>query len=157
MLNQKNDQVDSVKVFTDAVKLLRDNYVDKNEVEYKKLVYAAIRGMVEELDKHSRFHTPIENKEVKEDSAGKFAGIGVTMNFVEEKLTVKRVIPDGPASKTDLKPQDVLTAVDGVSIEGKNMDESRVLIKGEKGSEVVLTVWRKSEEREFKSRSLETL
>ena len=145
----KNDQVDSVKVFTDAVKLLRDNYVDKDEVKYKKLVYAAIRGMVEELDKHSRFHSPVENKEVKEDSAGKFAGIGVTMNFVDDKLTVKRIIPDGPASRSELQPRDVLIAVDGISLKGKDMEQSRFLIKGEKGSEIVLTIWRQSEEKEI--------
>ena len=43
--------------------------------------------MVKELDRHSRFHSPLENKEVKEDSAGKFAGIGVTMSYYIEKTT----------------------------------------------------------------------
>ena len=145
----KNDQVDSVRVFTDAVKLLRDNYVDQDQVEYKKLVYAAIRGMVDELDKHSRFHSPIENKEVKEDSAGKFAGIGVTMSYIEKKLTVKRIIPDGPASKSKLEPKDVIIAVDGTSLKDKGMDEARSLIKGERGSEVVLTVFRASADSEL--------
>ena len=145
----KNDQVDSVRVFTDAVKLLRDNYVDQDQVEYKKLVYAAIRGMVKELDRHSRFHSPIENKEVKEDSAGKFAGIGVTMSYIEKQLTVKRIIPDGPASKSKLEPQDVIIAVDGTSLKDKGMDEARSLIKGERGSEVVLTVFRANSDSEL--------
>ncbi|MCM8536624.1 MAG: S41 family peptidase [Lentisphaeraceae bacterium] len=146
--SQENDQVESVRVFVDAVKLLRNNYVDEDKVAYQKLVYAAIDGMVKELDKHSRFHSPVENQEVKEDSNGKFAGIGVTMQFLDKKLIVNKIIPNGPASKSDLRSQDVIVGVDGISIVGEGMDRARELIKGEKGSEVVLKVYRESVDAE---------
>jgi carboxyl-terminal processing protease len=148
-VQDENDQVDSVRVFVDAVRLLRNNYVDEDKVAYQKLVYAAISGMVKELDKHSRFHTPVENQDVKEDSAGQFAGIGVTMQLLEEKLKVNRVMPDGPASKSDLRSKDVIVGVDGISIVGENLAKARSLIKGQRGSEVLLTIYRESVDAEL--------
>jgi carboxyl-terminal processing protease len=146
---EPDDQVESVRVFVDAVRLLRKNYVDEDKVTYRKMVYAAMRGMVKELDKHSRFHTPEENQSVKEDSDGQFAGIGVTMQMKDDKLVVEKIIPKGPASKTDLRKGDIITAVNGETLVGQDIDFARGLIKGDKGSELLLTIYRESVEAEL--------
>ena len=84
--NRENpdDKVESVRVLVDAVKILRKNYVDQEKVTYRNLVYSALRGMMQELDKHSQFHDPKDNAEVKEDPNGQFAGVGVTLNFIDK-------------------------------------------------------------------------
>ena len=138
----KKDRVESVRVLVDAVSILRKNYVDADKVSYEKLVYAAMEGMVKELDKHSRFHTPSDNEDVKEDTAGKFAGIGVILNFKDKTLSVKKLIPGGPASKGDLKAGDIIIEVDGYVLKGEGFSEAKEHIKGERGTKVVLKVLR---------------
>lgn len=142
----KSDKVESVRVLVDAVSILRKNYVDADKVSYQKLVYAALEGMVKELDKHSRFHKPAENDSVKEDTAGEFAGIGVILNFKDKKLTVKRIIPDGPASKSDLKAGDIIIKVGDYILKGEGFSEAKKHIKGERGTKVTLTVLRGEED-----------
>jgi carboxyl-terminal processing protease len=144
-----NDKVESVRVLVDAVKILRKNYVDQEKVTYKKLVYSALRGMIKELDKHSQFHNPKDNTAVKEDTNGQFAGIGVTLNYLDKKLVLKKIIPDGPASRSDLKPGDIIVAVDNVRLTGQGFAEAKDLIKGEKGTSVLLTVARAEVESEL--------
>lgn len=139
---KKKDRVESVRVLVDAVSILRKNYVDADKVSYEKLVYAAMEGMVKELDKHSRFHTPRDNEDVKEDTEGQFAGIGVILNFKDKQLSVKKLIPDGPASKSDLKAGDIIIAVDDYVLKGEGFDEAKNHIKGERGTKVVLKVLR---------------
>lgn len=141
----KSDQVESVRVLVDAVSILRKNYVDADKVSYQKLVYAALEGMVKELDKHSRFHKPAENSSVKEDTAGEFAGIGVILNFKDKKLTVKRIIPGGPAEKSDLKAGDIIVKVGDYTLKGEGFSEAKKHIKGERGTPVTLTVLRGEE------------
>ncbi len=144
------DDVESIRVLVDAITLLRKNYVDADKVEYQKLVYAALDGMVNELDKYSRFHSPVENNAVKEDNDGKFAGIGVILNLHDGRMSIKKFIPGGPAEKSDLKIGDVLLEVDGVKLNTSSLSEASKQIKGDKGSEIILTVARKVGDKEEK-------
>ena len=146
--SKKKDRVDSVRVLVDAVSILRKNYVDADKVSYEKLVYAAMEGMVNELDKHSRFHTPRDNEAVKEDTDGKFAGIGVILNFKDKHLFVKKLIPGGPASKGDLKAGDIIIGVDGYVLKGEGFAEAKQHIKGHRGTKVILKVLRTVDEEE---------
>ena len=148
---QKNssDQIESVRVLVDAVKILRKNYVDKDKVTYQKLVYAALQGMVKELDQHSRFHKPAKNVDIKEDSAGKFAGIGVTISFLDEKLIIKKIIPNGPASKSAIQAEDIIVAIDNIRMTGDGFDEAKKYLKGEVGTNVLVTVVRENVEHEL--------
>ena len=146
--SKDKDRVDSVRVLVDAVSILRKNYVDADKVSYEKLVYAAMEGMVNELDKHSRFHTPRDNEAVKEDTDGKFAGIGVILNFKDKQLFVKKLIPGGPASKGDLKAGDIIIGVDGYELKGEGFTEAKQHIKGHRGTKVILKVLRTVDEEE---------
>lgn len=145
-INKKEDKVESVRVLVDAVSILRKNYVDADKVNYQRLVYAALEGMVKELDKHSRFHTPVQNEAVKEDNDGKFAGIGVILNFKDKQMTVKKLIPDGPAEKGGLKAGDIILKVDGYTLKGEGFSEAKKYIKGHRGTEVILVVQRGPQE-----------
>lgn len=144
-INKDKDKVESVRVLVDAVSILRKNYVDAEKVSYQKLVYAALEGMVKELDKHSRFHEPSDNKSVKEDTAGEFAGIGVILNFKDKTLIVKRIIPGGPSEKSDLKAGDIIIQVGDYVLKGEGFAEAKKHIKGERGTPVTLTVLRGEE------------
>ena len=66
------------------------------DVDEKKIVERAIKGMLEELDPHSTYLTPEENDKSNETLMGSFEGIGVQFNMVEDTLFIVQPIPDGP-------------------------------------------------------------
>ncbi|NQZ57014.1 MAG: S41 family peptidase [Lentisphaeraceae bacterium] len=137
-----NDDVETIRVFVDAVSELKKNYVDADKVTYTRLIYAAMRGMMEELDPHSRFHEPMDNKQIKEENEGQFAGIGVMLNVKAKSLEIKQVIPGGPAEEAGIKAGDIIVEIDDKDITKFAMEESRALIRGEEGSSIILGVKR---------------
>lgn len=68
-----------------------------------------------------------------------FGGIGVTIFQSRDGVNVAEVIPGGPASETNLKAGDVIIAVDGVSLKGKNIDESKEIIRGQVNKPLEIT------------------
>ena len=117
-----------------------------------KLTYGASRGMVEALDDpYSRFMTPKEYKEFQSESEeGHFFGIGAVLDRYRDPKTdewvvvISAVLPGGPASKTDLRPGDIVVAVDGRPIVDMPLYKVVKLIRGPAGTKVVLTVRRKN-------------
>ena len=117
-----------------------------------KLTYGAIRGMIEALDDpYSRFMTPEEYKEFQSESEeGHFFGIGAVLDRYRDPETddwvvvISAVLPGGPASKTDLRPGDIIVAVDGRPIQDLPLYKVVKLIRGKAGTKVVLTVRRKT-------------
>jgi len=128
-------------------KILSD-FVDPVE-DPTKLTYGAIRGMVAALgDPYSRFMTPEQYEEFEREAAGQFEGIGA---YLEERtvgesgkieVVIFSIIPGGPASDADIRPGDVVVAVDGESVEGKQVGEVADLIRGPEGTQVTLTLRR---------------
>ena len=81
--------------------------------------------------------------------SGEFSGIGVVMSQDQKSgfVTMVQIYKESPAAKAGLKKGDILFQVDGKDVSGKKLDEIVTEIKGEKGTEVKLTVLR-GEERE---------
>ena len=76
-----------------------------------------------------------------ERRANNYVGVGVTVSYErEEGLLVQSVTPDGPADKAGVLPGDIITAVDGRSIAGDARQEGSDLIRGETGTQVILTL-----------------
>ncbi len=112
-----------------------------------KLTYGAIRGMLASLeDPYSRFMTPEEYEEFQEEAQGKFEGIGALLEqrSIDEQghfeVVIVSVIPEGPASEVDLRPEDVLVRVDDKPVRGMTVDQVAKLIRGPKDTPVKLTV-----------------
>jgi carboxyl-terminal processing protease len=117
-----------------------------------KLTYGAIRGMVEALDDpYSRFMTPDENKDFESESEGHFSGIGAVLDRRKNpdtddwEVVISSVLPEGPASKTPLRPEDVIIAVDDKSVQSQSLQKVVNQIRGQKGTTVKLTVKRKGQ------------
>ncbi len=114
-----------------------------------KLTYGAIRGMVAALgDPYSRFMTPEQYEEFKTEASGQFEGIGAYLDertigdAGETEVFIPSIIPGGPASEADIRPGDVVLAVDGESVEGKHVSAVAELIRGPEGTQVTLTLRR---------------
>lgn len=127
------------------------NTIDQKHPDAKKdtdenRVYGAISGLVGSLnDPYSAFFTPEETKSFEEDIAGSFSGIGVEVGMKDKILTVIAPLKDTPGYKAGLKSGDKILKIDKTNTSDLSIEEAVRLIHGEKGTTVVLTIFREGE------------
>ncbi|PIR95111.1 hypothetical protein COT95_00475 [Candidatus Falkowbacteria bacterium CG10_big_fil_rev_8_21_14_0_10_37_6] len=142
--NNVSQDVD-FSLFWDVWDMLKLNYVDADNIKDKELFYGAIRGMVEAAgDPYTVFMNPVVTKEFNDDLAGTFEGIGAEIGIKDGVLTIVSPLTDMPAQKAGLKPGDKILAINGQDSSGVLIDEAVAKIRGEKGTDVTLTIWRDS-------------
>ena len=113
------------------------------KVDAEKLVYASIHGMLSSLDPHTTFLEPDEFSSLEERHQGSYFGIGISMQRRQGRVTVMSVTQGTPAWKIGLRTGDVITAIDGETIDD-DWDTRRVSehVRGPKGTTVRLTIHR---------------
>ena len=122
---------------------VRQNYYeDTNTVE---LLNGAIEGYVSQLDPHSTYVRPEELHDTQERLRGSFEGIGIFFEVVDDVLTVLSPIEGSPAYRAGLLPGDQIYRIDGKSALHLKSREVTDLLKGKKGSLVVVSVRREGE------------
>lgn len=141
----------SVTLYAEALERVEESYVDQGEIKPKQQTYAAIEGMLGSLgdDGHTRFLSPEEVEENRQSLSGDYVGIGVTINKEEGKAVVSSPISGSPADEAGIRTGDIIVAVNGESVEGRDLSKIADKIKGPKGSEVNVTVSRDGQRREF--------
>lgn len=119
-------------------------YVDT--VNEDKLVEAAIRGMLEQLDPHSLYSTPEETKELSEPLEGNFSGIGISFNMDKDTLYVIETISGGPSERVGLQAGDRILSVNDTVIAGVKMKRNDIMkrLRGPKNTKVEVKVLRRS-------------
>jgi carboxyl-terminal processing protease len=127
-----------LKLFSDVIELVENNYVDP--VDSKELIEKAIQGMVHGLDPHSSLLSPDDFKELQIDTQGEFTGIGVSITMKDGFVTVISPIEGTPAYKAGIKAGDKIIKVNGEAT--GDLREAVKMIRGPKGTEVVVTVAR---------------
>ncbi len=134
--------------FTDALDIIRKNYVDGKNVNYNDLTKSALDSMLHVLDPHSNYFDSAEYQELLTDQQSEYFGIGATIaNYQKGDETYTFVIstfPDSPAFRAGLHFGDKILAVNGEPMEGKNSSIVRDKVRGKKGSAVRLLVERAS-------------
>ncbi|PIT90390.1 MAG: S41 family peptidase [Candidatus Komeilibacteria bacterium CG10_big_fil_rev_8_21_14_0_10_41_13] len=129
------------KIFWKAWDIVKNKYIDRDKVTDAQLFYGALRGSLAALeDPYSVFLNPESSKEFSEELEGKFEGIGAEIGIRDKRLTIIAPLPDSPAEKGGLKSLDRILAIDGIDTTGMSLDEAVKLIRGDKGTEVVLTI-----------------
>lgn len=119
---------------------LKAGYVDP-ELEDQELEYGAIEGMLASLDDpYTRFIRPKNYKEMKIRMEGAFFGIGIHIGIRDKQLMVISPIAGTPADKAGLKAKDKIMNIDGTSTKGMGLTDAVSIIRGPKGSKVVLGV-----------------
>lgn len=127
--------------------LLKDRYVDRGALDAHKLFYGAIDGMLAATgDPYTTFFDPQENKEFQEDISGTFEGIGAEMGIKNDILTIIAPLEGTPAEKAGLISGDKILKIDGKSTVNMPLEEAVGKIRGEKGTEVKLTIFRNGDE-----------
>ncbi|NOY06301.1 MAG: S41 family peptidase [Chlorobi bacterium] len=126
--------------FKDVLSYTKKYYVD--EVDTKKLVASAIRGMLKDLDPHSVYIPPKQLEKIQEDFRGSFEGIGIEFNILHDTLTVVTPIFGGPSEKVGIQAGDKIIAIDGEECIGITNQEVQKKLRGPKGTKVRVTIVR---------------
>lgn len=127
--------------------MVKTDYVEP--VDEKKLITEAIAGMVSSLDPHSQYFDKKSFKEFKEGTSGRFVGVGIEITQEDGLVKVVSPIEGSPAFRAGLKPNDLITRVDETAVKGLTLNEAVKRMRGEPNTKVVLTIYRKDENRTF--------
>jgi len=118
-------------------------------VDEKKLITDAISGMVSSLDPHSVYFDKKSFKEFREGTAGKFVGVGIEITQEDGLVKVVSPIEGSPAFRAGIKTNDLITKIDDTAVKGLSLNEAVKRMRGEPATKVILTVYRKDENRTF--------
>jgi carboxyl-terminal processing protease len=145
-VNYALDQTYShLKLIVDVMELIRESYVD--QMDSKKLVYGAAKGMVAELDDYSQFMEPDVYERVKSDTEGEFGGIGIRVDMRDGWLTVVTPLPGTPAFKAGLMPGDKITKIEGENTRDQVIDVLIKKLRGTPGTKVNITIAREPSDK----------
>ncbi len=139
--------------FWNAWHLVEQEYVDRDELDYEKMVYGSISGLVNSLgDPYSVFMEPKESKKFMDDMSGSFEGIGAEVGIRQGVLTIISPLEGNPAQEAGIKSGDKIIKVDDTLTTDLSLDEAVSLIRGPRGTEVRLLIMRENweEAREIK-------
>jgi carboxyl-terminal processing protease len=127
--------------------MIKTDYVEP--VDEHKLIQDAIAGMVAGLDPHSQYFDKKSFKEFKEGTSGRFVGVGIEISQEDGFVKVVSPIEGSPAFRAGLKPNDLITKIDDVAVKGMTLNEAVKKMRGEPNTKVMLTIYRKDENRSF--------
>ncbi len=137
---------DQVELLAEAITIIQSDYV--NEVDPKRLIYGALKGLVESLDRHSQFLDPGAFTEMQVETKGEFGGVGLEITISKDGyLTVVAPIDDSPAFTSGLRPNDKIVKIDDQSTRGISLHEAVKKLRGRAGTKVTLSIFRESENK----------
>ncbi|WP_273273103.1 S41 family peptidase [Maribacter polysiphoniae] len=142
--NSKKDKLNRLIDYIDY------EYVD--DIDTDSIVDVTVNNILEKLDPHSVYIPKREMEEVSENMKGDFVGIGINFYPYKDTIAVIRTIDDGPSFLKGIMPGDRILMADNDTLFGKDLASDNIVekLKGQKGSYVELTVYRKSEDKTFK-------
>jgi carboxyl-terminal processing protease len=132
---------DELEKIGKAYKIISSQYVE--DVDEQKLIEGAIQGMINTLkDPYSVYMNKETAEKFSESLDSSFEGIGAEVSMVDGKVTIVAPFKDSPAEKAGLKPNDQIISVNGESVEGLDLYEAVLKIRGKKGTKVRLEILR---------------
>lgn len=137
----------SLEKFSSILSLVEKNYYQP--VDSEKLVFSAIRGILETLDPHSYFLDPESFARMREEYTGKYYGLGIQIQKQEDRLVVISPIEGGPASRLGILPGDVISHINGESTKPISSFDAMQKLRGPKGTRVTITIVREGLESPF--------
>lgn len=129
--------------------LLEEKFVSSSSTDQltkEDRIQGAIKGLVKSYDDpYTVFMPPTDAAEFDATISGNFGGVGMEVGIRDDVVTVIAPLPDTPAERSGVVASDIIVKIDDVSTEGMGIDEAVKLIRGEKGTDVLLTIYREGE------------
>ncbi|MEY2699799.1 MAG: hypothetical protein RIQ52_554 [Pseudomonadota bacterium] len=139
---------EGLKTFSEVYGRIRQDYVET--VPDTKLLEDAIRGMLTGLDPHSSYLDQAQYNELKVGTTGQFGGLGIEVGMENGFVKVIAPIDDTPASIAGIKAGDLIIRLDEKPVKGMSLNDAVKLMRGEPGSDILLTIVREGLEQPLK-------
>ncbi|MFK5925813.1 MAG: S41 family peptidase [Desulfuromusa sp.] len=136
----EEDDYKQLEIFTDVISLIRHSYVE--DIDMEKLVYGAIRGMLNTLDPHSSFLTPELYEEMQADTHGEFGGLGIEITVKDGALIIVSPIEDTPAYAAGVQSGDQIIKINGKLTRDIEIMEAVRMMRGPKGESITISIKR---------------
>jgi carboxyl-terminal processing protease len=135
-----------LKMFWEVWEKVKEKYVDVESLDNEKMMYGAMQGIVESLeDPHSEFLNPEKSKQFPNSLEGSLTGIGAEVGIRNEMLVIVSPLRGSPAENAGLLPGDYIFKIDGEITTNLSIFTAVEKIRGEAGSDVILTIFRNGE------------
>ncbi len=135
---------EAIALFTKVLEEVHRSYVDTNESGYDSLIRHAMTGMLQDLDPYSQFMDEEFYEDLKDDTAGRFSGVGLVVSMKDGLLTVVSPMEDTPAFRAGLLSGDIIVEIDGAETRTMVLAEAVKKMRGEAGTVVKLKAARPS-------------
>ncbi len=136
--------LEDLRTFTDVYARIKQDYV--TDVDDSDLLKNAIRGMLAGLDPHSSYLDEEQFRELQIGTSGEFGGLGIEVGMENGFVKVIAPIDDTPADRAGVEAGDLIIKLDSKSVKGLTLEEAVKLMRGKKGSDIVLTIVREGED-----------
>jgi carboxyl-terminal processing protease len=134
-----------LQVFGDVFEQVRAHYIDRPDGS--KLIASAINGMLSGLDPHSSYMDANNFRDMQVETKGEFGGLGMEVTMEDGQIKVVTPIDDTPAAKAGIMANDVITQLNGESIQGLSLDQAIEKMRGPVKTTVKLTITRKGQDK----------
>ncbi|GAC1334050.1 MAG: S41 family peptidase [Beijerinckiaceae bacterium] len=135
-----SDTYRSLNLFGDVFEKIRSDYVEKPDEQ--KLVESVINGMLTSLDPHSSYMDSKSFRDMQVQTRGEFGGLGIEVTQEEQLIKVVTPIDDTPASKAGILSGDIISAIDGESVQGMTLTQAVDKMRGAVNTSVTLSILR---------------
>lgn len=143
--DDENLPLDEIRTFTEVFSKIKNDYVE--EVDDRKLLEDAIRGMLAGLDPHSTYLDRESYKELQEGTTGEFGGLGIEVGMENGFVKVIAPIDDTPAKKAGIEAGDLIIKLDDTPVKGLSLNDAISRMRGKPGTDITLTIIRNGEEK----------
>jgi carboxyl-terminal processing protease len=140
----RGDIYRQLDLFADVLSRVEQSYV--TDIDEHKAMEAAIQGMLASLDPHSSYMNAEEFRDMQVTTRGEYGGLGIEVTSEDSIVRVVTPIDGTPAARAGILAGDYLTAIDGESIIGLTLNEAVRRMRGEAGTQIVVTVAREGAE-----------
>ena len=136
----RTDTYKMLELFGDVLTTVKKQYVAP--VDDKKLIEAAIEGMLTSLDPHSGYLAASEFDDMRDQTRGEYGGVGIVVQAEDGAIKVVSPMDGTPASKAGVRAGDYITAIDGKTVLGQPLNDAVKSMRGPVGSTIALTMAR---------------
>lgn len=120
---------------------VQDRFYRIDEVNEADLFQGSLRGLMRQLDDpYSNYFSPEEFERFNRGLEGEFVGVGIHIGIRDDRVTIVSPIQDSPAHQAGARAGDIILFIDDTDTEGMTLDEAVSLLRGQRGTEVTITV-----------------
>lgn len=139
--------LEDLRTFTKVFEHIRKAYVE--EVDDSTLLEYAIKGMISELDPHSAYLDASDFEDLQVNTSGEFGGLGIEVGMEDGYVKVISPIDETPAKEAGVEAGDLIIKLDGETVKGLSLNEAVNKMRGEKGSDLKVTIVREGADKPF--------